>query len=176
MAKKDMIFIAVILLLAGVIVKMWMDSSKQKKRIEALEGGSKPALTGKQKPRALPTAESEGEEEEELKPIKLKQPQKNLLSLFKDKIPKTNTELKALYKSQEDFKPISNKEFDNMLWNMKKIGVMFHEKDMNDVNYWGPDGWFDDEGMMDEVYAHKIKSLKEKDDDEDEKEENEKEK
>lgn len=170
-----MIFIGVILLLVGVVVKLWMDSSKQKKRIEELEGGSGRALPGKQKQRALPSSDNQQEEEEEeLKPVKLKQPQKNLLSLFKDKIPKTNTELKALYKSQKDFKAISNKEFDNMLWNMRKIGFLDFEKDKYETNYWAPDGWFDDNGMMDQEYAHKIKSIKEKDDDEDEKEEKEK--
>lgn len=168
-----MIFIGVIILLVAGIAKLWMDSSKQKKKIEELESGSGRALPGKQKQRALPPAENEGEEEEELKPIKLKQPQKNLLTLFKDKIPKTNTELKSLWKTQESFKPIPNKEFDNMLWNMRKIGVLNLEKDKYGINYWAPDGWFDDDGMMDEVYAHKIKSIKEKDDDEDAKDEKE---
>lgn len=173
MAKKDIAFIATIVILIGVIVKLWMDSSKQKKRLEELEGKNRLALSGKQKQRALPESESDEEEEEELKPVKLKQPQKNLLSLFKDKLPKTNTELKALYKSQESFKAISNKEFDNMLWNMRKIGVMDFEKDKYGDNYWAPDGWFDDDGMLDEEYAHKVKSIKEKDDEEDQKEENE---
>lgn len=167
MAKKDMIFIGVILLLAGVIAKMWMDSSKQKKRIEELEEGSGRALPGKQKPKALPSKEND-KEEEELPPVKLKQPQKNLMSLFKDKTPKTNTELKELFK--KSFTDMEKTKFNNMLWNLRKIGVLDIEKDQHDVNYWGPDEWFDDNGMIDEEYAKNVPSLMEKDEEEDKKE------
>lgn len=174
MGKKDIIFTVAFLALVGMLIKLMMDSGKQNKRLAAIEDKTGLALPAKQKPRALPAIDNEGGEEEDPKPVKLKQPQKNLLSLFKDKIPKTNTELKALYKSQESFKPIANKEFDNMLWNMKKILVIDFEKDKYGTNYWAPDGWFDNDGLMDEEYAHKIKSIKEKDDDEDAKEEKEK--
>lgn len=57
-------------------------------------------------------------------------------------------------------------KLNNMVWNLKKIGVLYVEKDSEGVNYWGPDEWFDDDGMLMEEYAEKIPTLKIEEDEE----------
>lgn len=80
---------------------------------------------------------------------------KELLSLFKDEIPKTTSQIKDLHKKTFN-KETTKHKINNTLWYMVKMGLIGTDKGEGKINFWGPAEWFDKEGLMYEDYLEKV--------------------
>lgn len=78
---------------------------------------------------------------------------KQFLSLFKDGVPKTTGQIKALY--TKNFKELDKTKFNNTLQYMTKMNLLGKDKAEGKQNFWGPVDWFDEDGMMYEDYLEK---------------------
>lgn len=79
---------------------------------------------------------------------------KQFLSLFKDGVPKTTGQIKALY--TKNFKELDKTKFNNTLQYMTKMDLLGKDKAEGKQNYWGPIDWFDKDGLMYEDYLEKV--------------------
>lgn len=169
MNYKEIITIVVLLAVVYMLFQLMKTNKVQTDILVAIAGktGAVPYtnIEGKKSVKSKKSNDDDdGNEETESGKVgapksKPKKIHKQFLSLFKDEIPKTTSQIKELFK--KNFYELNATKFNNTIQYMVKMGLLGKEKgSKGGQNYWGPADWFDKEGLMYEDYLEKVTAQK----------------